>query len=55
MKRKKKECAHCGTTSGKVRLYWSDRNLLKMLLKTHYCVRCAKIIVPGREFIQEAA
>ncbi len=52
MKLKKAECAHCGS-SAKVKLYWSTRNLLKTPLKTHYCLKCASLIVPKQDFISE--
>ncbi len=50
MKLKKSECAHCGSKS-KVKLYWSTRNLLKAPLKTFYCDKCAKLVVPGQDWI----
>lgn len=52
MKLKKPECAHCGATS-KIKLYWSKRNLLKMLLKTYYCDKCASSLLPKQEHINE--
>ena len=49
----KKRCAHCSATTGKILLYWSKENLLKRLIKTYYCRDCAKMVVPGADFIKE--
>jgi hypothetical protein len=54
MRLKKPECKHCSGTA-KVKLYWCTRNLLKMPMKTYYCAHCAKIVVPGRDWIREGA
>jgi len=52
MKLKKPECAHCGSTRT-IKLYWSTANLLRKPMKTHYCDHCAKIVVPGQDYIDE--
>lgn len=43
MKQPEPECAHCGLR-GKLGLYWSTKNLLKIRLKTYYCGPCARIV-----------
>lgn len=43
----KPTCKHCSSTR-KVKTYWSNRNLLKKRLKTHYCLKCAAMIVPDQ-------
>jgi hypothetical protein len=53
MRKRLKQCKHCGATRCKIRLYWSTVNLLKVPIKTYYCDHCAKIVVPKADFILE--
>lgn len=46
-------CTNCGATNNTVKLYWSERNMLKQKLKTNYCKKCARIEVPMTEPLKE--